>query len=93
MLARYFGDIYFDEDNNDAFIPKEDVFDMRGVIRVPPSDKTELNAHTEFTPPISAALLQSFSSQLYSADDNPVSMDSWFGDLFDKNNNFMTKDK
>ncbi len=93
MLARYFGDIYFEEGKDDAFIPKEGVFDMHGVIRVPPSEKTELIVGTEFSIPVSATLLQSLNSQTYSADDNGVSMDNWFGDLFDKNNNLITKDK
>ncbi|HFF9829677.1 hypothetical protein V6307_11090 [Serratia marcescens] len=90
MLARYFGDIYFEEGNDDAFIHKEGVFDMRGVIRVPPSEKTELIAGTEFSIPISSTLLQSLTSQTYNADDNAASMDNWFGDLFDKNNKLMT---
>ncbi|WP_232043335.1 hypothetical protein [Serratia marcescens] len=93
MLARYFGDIYFEEGNDDAFIPKGGVFDMHGVIRVPPSEKTELIAGTEFSIPISATLLQSLKSQTYSADDNGESMDNWFGDLFDENNNLIIKDK
>ncbi|TNL05287.1 hypothetical protein CYD30_22640 [Kosakonia cowanii] len=93
MLARYFGDIYFEEGNDDSFIPKGGVFDMHGVIRVPPSEKTELIAGAEFLIPISATLLQSLNSQTYSADDNGVSMDSWFGDLFDENNNSIIKDK
>ncbi|MGP1067248.1 hypothetical protein ACJ8LR_26105 [Serratia sp. CY56810] len=93
MLARYFGDIYFEEGSDDAFIPKGGVFDMHGVIRVPPSEKTELIAGTEFSIPISATLLQSLKSQTYSADDNGESMDNWFGDLFDENNNLIIKDK
>lgn len=96
MLARYFGDIYFEEHDNDAYTQRGDIFDMRGVIRVPPSEKIDLLTSAEILIPISTELKQSLISQSYNADDGSDStamMESWYGDLFDKDNNLIVKGK
>lgn len=92
MLARYFGDIYFEEGDDDAFIPKGGVFDMHGVIRVPPSEKTELIAGAEFSIPISSSLTRQLISQEYDVEGKESvneMVDNWIGDLFDKQGNLI----
>jgi len=65
---------------------------MHGVIRVPPSEKTELIAGAEFSIPISSSLTRQLISQEYDAEGKESvneMVDNWIGDLFDKQGNLI----
>ncbi|HCQ8393247.1 TPA: hypothetical protein OMD89_004026 [Klebsiella oxytoca] len=92
MLARYFDNVYFEDDDNDTFMPKGDIFEMTGVIRVPPSGKMVHLNKGELIIPITTRLTHQLMSQEYNtrSEGNVREMvDNWIGDLFDKKGNLI----
>ncbi|WP_099350886.1 hypothetical protein [Erwinia amylovora] len=84
MLARYFDDIYFEESDEDSFDAKGDIFCMRGVIKVPYSEKSDLVCNSEITIPISSSLKKSLALNSYIPEDIRSNVISWIGGLTDE---------
>lgn len=92
MLARYFDNVYFEDNEHDTFTQKGDIFEMTGVIRVPPSEKTVHLNKGEVIIPITTRLTHQLMSQEYNAwsEENVNGMvDNWTGDLFNKKGNLI----
>lgn len=92
MLVRYFDNVYFEDDEHDTFTPKGDIFEMTGIIRVPPSEKTVHLNKEELIIPITTKLARQLISQNYNArseKDVKGMVDNWIGDLFDKKGNLI----
>lgn len=92
MICRYFGDVHFDESDDDFFIRKGGVYEMGGILSViPPINVPELKTG-EFIIPVIPELAGELEGGIYDAD-TPVDVSKIvkrrFGDLFDKNGNLI----
>ncbi|MCL6392529.1 hypothetical protein EXT73_18900 [Pectobacterium atrosepticum] len=89
MISRYFSDeIYFNESDYDAFIRKGSVSEMRGIIRLMPTENNLRVKIGEYIIPIIPELIEEIKSGVYDPDNDNEDIEKiverQFGSLFDK---------
>ncbi|MEL0579104.1 hypothetical protein AACK17_11150 [Pectobacterium punjabense] len=94
MISRYFSDeAYFDESDYNAFIRKDSVSEMRGVIRVMPTENNLRVKTGEYIIPIPPELIEEIKSGYYDPDNDNEDIgkivERQFGSLFDKKGNLI----
>ncbi|RJL50215.1 hypothetical protein D5071_14465 [Pectobacterium carotovorum] len=89
MINRYFSDeVYFNESDYDVFIRKGSVSEMRGIIRVMPTENNLRVKAGEYIIPILPELIEEIKSGVYDPDNDNEDIEKiverQFGNLFDK---------
>lgn len=92
MISRYFSDeVYFDESDYDAFIRKDSFSEMRGIIRVMPTENNLRVKTGGCIIPILPEVIEEIKSGAYDPDNEDIEkmVKRQCGDLFDKKGNLI----
>ncbi|EBR4566345.1 TPA: hypothetical protein ACS50C_004936 [Salmonella enterica] len=93
MIYRYFGDVFFNENDDDFFIRKGKVSEMGGIISVIPHVNYPELKTGECIIPVIPELVSELDAGTYDPDYGSVNVkkivERQFGDLFDEKGNLM----